>query len=106
MVCHGWFSVSCLFELFSQVLEMVVNWLNCDWESRRIHTASILSLVRLGLVPEPALKELISDDMHAIPEVQDILDLVHREKQSTASMTELEQQHPKYFTLRSTITVS
>ena len=51
-------------------------WLRHDWENRRIHTFSLLKEVRLGLVPEERLREVLDADILEIPECRELYEKV------------------------------
>ena len=63
-----------------QVLEVVIGWLEHDWENRKCHTTSLLGKVRLGTVHSTKLDELINQDMRAIEGCQPMLRVVEEKK--------------------------
>ena len=56
---------------------MVVTWLRHDWESRHTHAFSLLKEVRLGLVPEEKLKDMLHPDILEITECKELYEQVH-----------------------------
>ena len=89
-----------------QVLELIIKWLRQDWENRSTHAPSLLRKVRLGLVPEEILKQLMDDKVLEIPECKELFEEVLKELRSEESTVELAHKHPNLFATRSTITVS
>ena len=55
---------------------MVVTWLRHDWENRHTHASSLLKEVRLGLVPEEKLKELLDPNILEITECRELYEKV------------------------------
>ena len=89
-----------------QVLELVINWLKYDWEKRQSHAYSLLKKVRLGLVAEQNLMDLMSSDILAIPECRVLVEEVSNMRTSGQSLITLSIKSPEMFATRSTITVS
>ncbi|XP_072041315.1 kelch-like protein 38 [Amphiura filiformis] len=87
-----------------QVLELVINWLKQDWETRHTHAHSLLSKVRLGLVTPEHLTELITKDILEMPECKALVDEVLQLRTSSQSVTTLSLKSPQLFATRSTIT--
>ncbi|XP_072041306.1 kelch-like protein 28 [Amphiura filiformis] len=92
-------------EVFLQnVLELVINWLKQDWETRHTHAHSLLSKVRLGLVTPEHLTELVTKDILEKPECKALVDEVLQLRTSSQSVTTLSLKSPQLFATRSTIT--
>ncbi|XP_072027827.1 kelch-like protein 28 [Amphiura filiformis] len=87
-----------------QVLELVINWLKQDWETRHTHAHSLLSKIRLGLVTPEHLTELITKDILEKPECKALVDEVLQLRTSSQSVTTLSLKSPQLFATRSTIT--
>ncbi|XP_072051651.1 uncharacterized protein [Amphiura filiformis] len=87
-----------------EVLELVVKWLKFDWDSRCTHAVSLLGSVRLGLIPEEDLQELLDDDMRSIEECDQMLKEMQEGKQLGHSKFKLAREMPQHFATRSTIT--
>ena len=85
---------------------MVVTWLKYDWDKRRAYTTSLLQKVRLGLVPEESLTNLLDAEILEIPECKDLLQQVLDGRQMKCSKLERARQLPHLFATRSTTTVS
>ena len=87
------------------VLQAVLVWLKFDWEQRKVHAVNLLKKIRLGLVPVEQLKNILGDELLAIPEckvmVEEVVKLsVTKETASPPLM----KSHPELFTTRNTIT--
>ncbi|XP_072019606.1 kelch-like protein 32 [Amphiura filiformis] len=93
-----------------EILQSVMKWLKYDWSQRKMHTFDILKKIRLGLVPADKLKEILGDEVLAIPECKTLVDEVfklHATKESaTACTVPLIQSHPDMFATRNTVTES
>ncbi|XP_072013032.1 kelch-like protein 28 [Amphiura filiformis] len=87
-----------------EVVELVVKWLKFDWDKRCTHAASLLGRVRLGLVSDKDLQELIHHDLLSIKECQQMLKEVQEGKKMGLSQFELSRKMPQHFVSRSTIT--
>ena len=86
--------------------EVVVNWLQHDWENRFRCAYRLLQKVPLGLIPAERLKELITDDILGIPECKALLDLVMHMQQVEDSTIPVSASNPELFAKRGTKTVS
>ena len=53
---------------------MAVNWLKYDWESRRSLAHTVLTHVRLGLVPAKILTKLLDAEILEVPECKKLFD--------------------------------
>ncbi|XP_072013095.1 kelch-like protein 15 [Amphiura filiformis] len=87
-----------------EVLELVVKWLKFDWDKRCTHAASLLGSVRLGLVPEEDLQELLDDDIRSIKECEQLLTEMQEGNKLGLSKFKLSGKMPQHFATRSTIT--
>ena len=85
---------------------MVVCWLKHDWENRRPHANLLFQNVRLGLVPEDKLKELVDTEILEVAECKELVDVVVKEQKTALSEAHRARKMPHLFATRSTITVS
>ncbi|XP_072025718.1 kelch-like protein 15 isoform X3 [Amphiura filiformis] len=90
-----------------EILQSTLNWLRYDWNQRKVHTTDLLKKIRLGLVPFDRLKQILGDEILAIPECKEMIEevaKVHATKES--ARIPLNQSHPDMFATRNTITAS
>ncbi|XP_072025719.1 ectoderm-neural cortex protein 1-like isoform X4 [Amphiura filiformis] len=88
-----------------EILQSTLNWLRYDWNQRKVHTTDLLKKIRLGLVPFDRLKQILGDEILAIPECKEMIEevaKVHATKES--ARIPLNQSHPDMFATRNTIT--
>ena len=87
-----------------QILQAALIWLKFDWEQRKVHAVGLLKKIRLGLVPVHRLKEILVDELLAIPECKDMVEEVVKlsAAKDTASLP-LIRSHPELFASRNTI---
>ncbi|XP_072015316.1 kelch-like protein 35 [Amphiura filiformis] len=83
---------------------MVVNWLKYDWESRRAHAHSILTHVKLGLVPAEILTKLMDVQILGVDGCKQLYDEALKGQASGRPKAELIHKMPGLFATRSTIT--
>ena len=84
-----------------------MNWLRHDWDQRKAHTTDLLKKIRLGLVPVDRLKQILSDEILAIPECKEMMEeVVKLHAAEETDKIPLVQSHPSFFANRNTITVS
>ncbi|XP_072017952.1 uncharacterized protein [Amphiura filiformis] len=83
---------------------MVVSWLKHDWESRRSHAHSILTHVKLGLVPAEMLTKLMDVQILGVDECKQLYDEALKAQASGRPKAELIHKMPGLFATRSTIT--
>ena len=86
------------------VLQAVLMWLKFDWDQRRVHAVDLIKKTRLGLVPIEQLKEILGDELLAIPECKDMVEEVVKLSvtKETASPP-LIKSHPELFATRNTL---
>ena len=87
-----------------QILQAALIWLKFDWDQRKVHAVELLKKIRLGLVPLDRLREILGDELLAIPECKDMVEEVVRlhGTKDTASPA-LIKSHPEFFASRNTI---
>ncbi|XP_072024553.1 kelch-like protein 25 [Amphiura filiformis] len=57
-----------------QVLQAVVSWLEHDWITRKTHATSVLTKVRLGVIPQEILRQYLDkDQFKESPELKELL---------------------------------
>ncbi len=87
------------------ILQAVLMWLKFDWEQRKVHAVNLLKKTRLGLVPVEQLKNILGDELLAIPEckvmVEEVVKLSVTEETASPPLI---KSHPELFTTRNTIT--
>ncbi|XP_072020873.1 kelch-like protein diablo [Amphiura filiformis] len=88
-----------------QILQAALIWLKFDWEQRKVHAVNILKKIRLGLVPVGRLREIIGDELLAMPECKVMVEEVVKLSvtMDTAALP-LIKSHPEWFATRNTIT--
>ena len=87
-----------------QVLQAALMWLKFDWEQRQIHAFDLLKKIRLGLVPLDRLKEILGDELLAIPECKDMVEeVVKLSATKDTDSPPLIKSHPELFASRNTI---
>ncbi|XP_072015490.1 kelch-like protein 15 [Amphiura filiformis] len=88
-----------------EILQCTLNWLRHNWNQRKTHTADLLKKVRLGLVSSASLKQILGDEVLAIPEcmkmVEEVINLHATKKSATVPLIE---SHRHMFATRNTIT--
>ncbi|XP_072019846.1 kelch-like protein 32 isoform X1 [Amphiura filiformis] len=89
-----------------QILQGTVTWLKYDWEQREIHAVDLLQKIHLGLVPIDRLKQILGDEIMAIPECMDMVEEVVKlsDIMDTTSPQSM-KSHPDLFATRNTITI-
>ncbi len=87
------------------MLELVINWLQHDWDNRQIHTHALLQKVRLGLIATADIKDLVSPDILRVEGCSDLIDHVIKEQVSEKSVLSLSVEDPSMFATRSVLTV-
>ena len=85
---------------------MVVNWLKYNWEKRQELTLQLLQKVRLGLVKQDELTQLLGPEMLTIPGCTELLNKVQKLRDTGKSKYMLAAEEPHFFATRSTVTVS
>ena len=90
-----------------QILQAAVSWLKFDWEKRKVHAVDLLKKIRLGLVPRERLRDILGDELLAIPEckgmVEEVIKLGVTKETASPSLME---SHPELFASRNTITAN
>ena len=86
-----------------QILQATLIWLEFNWGQCKVHAVALLKKIRLGLVPLDRLKEILGDELLAIPECKDMVEEVVKFNvtKDTASLP-LIQSHPELFASRNT----
>ncbi|XP_072025710.1 kelch-like protein 15 isoform X3 [Amphiura filiformis] len=88
-----------------EILQSTLNWLRYDWHQRKMHTTDLLKKIRLGLVPPDRLKQILGDEILAIPECKEMIEEVAKVYATKESARiPLNQSHPDMFATRNTIT--
>ena len=88
-----------------QILQAALIWLKYDLEQRKVHTVNLLKTIRFGLIPHDRLREILGDELLAIPECKDMVEEVVKLSvtKETASPP-LAESHPELFATRNTVT--
>ncbi|XP_072025713.1 ectoderm-neural cortex protein 1-like isoform X6 [Amphiura filiformis] len=90
-----------------EILQSTLNWLRYDWHQRKMHTTDLLKKIRLGLVPPDRLKQILGDEILAIPECKEMIEEVAKVYATKESARiPLNQSHPDMFATRNTITAA
>ncbi|XP_072025714.1 kelch-like protein 15 [Amphiura filiformis] len=88
-----------------EILQSTLNWLRYDWHQRQVHTTDLLKKIRLGLVPPDRLKQILGDEILAIPDCKEMIEEVVKVLATKESARiPLNQSHPDMFATRNTIT--
>ena len=87
------------------ILQAALIWLKFDWGQRKGHTVDILKKIRLGLVPLDRLREVLGNELLAIPECKDLVEeVVKLNDTRNIALPPLISTHPELFASRNTIT--
>ena len=88
-----------------QILQAALIWLRYLWEQRQVHAVDLLRKIRLGLVPHDRLREILGDELLAIPECKDMVEEVQKlSVTKKTAVPPLARSHPELFATRNTIT--
>ncbi|XP_072020877.1 uncharacterized protein [Amphiura filiformis] len=88
-----------------QILQAALIWLKFDWEQRKVHAFDLLKKIRLGLVPVDSLRDILGDEILAIPECKVMMEeVVMLSFAMDTASPPLINSHPEWFATRNTIT--
>ena len=88
-----------------QILQAALVWLKFNWEQRKVHTVDLLKRIRLGFVPVARLREILGDELLAIPECKDMVEeIIKLSVNKDVASPPLIKSHPELFASRNSVT--